>query len=290
MRPAEEILLLLLCRLGQAVRPLRESEFRELAAALERTQADENAEITDALLCSCGVSADARSRILTLLNRRECLQDYLAAAPEVSVLTRISAGFPQRLRALGSDCPSALFCKGDTSLFSTRCVSLVGSRRLYARGRAFAAHIGTLAAKEGFTLVSGGAAGADSIAQEACLAAGGSVICFVPDDLTHYPMQKNLLFCSDEGYEFTFSSARALRRNRFIHALGEKVFVAQCPQCSGGTWAGTQENLRRCLSAVYALQDSSEGIRALAALGAVLLSDFPSEIGSLTPPQLSIFN
>ena len=60
--------------------------------------------------------------------------------------------------------------------------------------------------------------------------------------------------------------------------------------CSGGTWAGTWENLRRGLSTVYALRDGTEGAEALGALGAVLLPGFPPAIGDLEPPQLSIFN
>ena len=291
MRSAEEGLLLLRCRLGQAVRPLGETEYRQLVTLLRQAKAaGMQGQITEELLCDYGVEKSLRVRALTLLHRREVLQRYLDSAPEISVLTRLGEGFPQRLRALGGDCPPALFCKGELSLLGTRCVSLVGSRRLYPQGSAFAAHIGRLAAKEGFTLVSGGAVGADSIAQEACLQAGGSVICFVPDPLMRYPMRKNLLFCSDEGYELPFSSARALRRNRYIHALGEKTFVAQCPQCRGGTWSGTRENLRRGLSEVYALRDESEGIAALGMLGAVLLEEPPAEIDRLTPFQLSIFN
>ena len=291
MRSAEEGLLLLRCRLGQAVRPLGETEYRQLVTLLRQAKAaGAQGQITEELLRAYGVEKSLRVRALTLLHRRETLRSYLEAAPEIRVLTRLGEDFPQRLRALGADCPPALFCKGELSLLSTRCVSLVGSRRLYAQGSAFAAHIGRLAAKEGFTLVSGGAVGADSIAQEACLHAGGSVICFVPDSLMRYPMRKNLLFCSDEGYELAFSSARALRRNRYIHALGEKTFVAQCPQCRGGTWSGTRENLRRGLSEVYALRDDSEGIAALGMLGAVLLDAPPAEIDRLTPFQLSIFN
>ncbi len=289
MRPAEEGLLLLHCRLGQAVQPLRDAEYRLLAAAIRQARAAQP-QLTQELLCNLGIEEELSRRTLQLLNREDALHDYLAAAPDITVLTRISGGFPRRLRALGGDCPPVLFCKGDTSLLASPCVSLVGSRRLLPRGKAFAAHIGTLAAREQLTLVSGGAAGADSTAQEACLRAGGRVICFVPDALERYPLRKNLLLCSDEGYEFPFSSARALRRNRYIHALGTKAFVAQCPQCRGGTWAGTRENLRRGLSEVYALRDGSEGIAALAALGAVLLDGFPAGIGSLTPPQLSIFN
>lgn len=291
MHPTEEGLLLLRCRLGQSVRPLHEAEYRRLVAVLHQARAvGTHTQITDELLRAYGFEAFFRQRVLTLLHRREVLYRYLTAAPDITVRTRLGEAFPQRLLALGEACPPALFCKGDVSLLQTRCVALVGSRRLYARGSAFAAHIGTLAAKEGFTLVSGGAVGADSVAQEACLRAGGSVICFVPDAPVRYPVRDHLLYCSDEGYELAFSSARALRRNLFIHALGEKVFVAQCPQCRGGTWAGTKENLRRGLSEVYALRDSSEGITAIATLGANLLDDFPSELSGLSPSQLSIFN
>ena len=246
MRSEEETLLLLRCRLGQTVRPLRGTEYRQLVSVLHTAKAD--GQITEDLLHACGLESALRANVLTLLHRRETLRRYLDAVPEISVVTCLSDDFPRRLRALGEDCPPVLFCKGDVSLLKQRCIALVGSRRLFARGSAFAAHIGTLAAKEGFTLVSGGAVGADIIAQEACLRAGGSVICFVPDALKRYPMRDHLLFCSDEGYELAFSSARALRRNLYIHALGEKTFVAQCPQCRGGTWAGTRENLRRGLS------------------------------------------
>ncbi len=290
MRPAEKLLVLLLCRLGQEIRPLRPAELRRFSEALAAVHTDENAEVTDDVLRACGIAAEMRQRVLSLLARENVLTSYLAAAPDISVLTRISEGYPQRLRSLGAECPGVLFCKGDPRLLATRCVSLVGSRRLSAQGRAFARHIGTLAAKEGFTLVSGGAPGADRTAQEACLAAGGRVVSFVPDALTGCRARKNVLYCSDEGYELTFSAARALRRNLFIHALGEKVFVAQCPRCAGGTWAGTQENLRRGLSTVYALRDGTEGAEALGALGAVLLPGFPPAIGDLEPPQLSIFN
>lgn len=291
MRPTEEGLLLLRCRLGQPVRPLHEAEYRQLVAVLHQARVvGTHTQVTDELLRAYGFERALRERMLTLLHRREVLYRYLAAAPEITVLTRLGEDFPQRLHRLGEACPPVLFCKGAVSLLQTRCIALVGSRRIDAQGSAFAAHIGTLAAKEGFTLVSGGAVGADSIAQEACLRAGGRVICFVPDAVVRYPMRENVLYCSDEGYEFVFSSARALRRNLFIHALGEKVFVAQCPQCRGGTWAGTKENLRRGLSEVYVLRDASEGVAALTALGAVLLDGFPPELCSLTPSQLSIFN
>ena len=291
MRAAEEGLLLLCCRLGQEVQPLTATEYQQLSALLQAAfpqPPQENVQITEVLLAGLSLPPDYCKRILTLLDREEQLPRYLTA--EFSVLTRISEGFPQRLRRLGKHCPPVLFCKGDASLLNGRCVSLVGSRQLSSGGKTFARRIGALAAKEGITLVSGGAVGADYEAQESCLAAGGRVICFVPDELQRHPARKNLLYCSDEGYEFAFSSARALRRNRYIHALGEKVFVAQCPHCSGGTWAGTSENLREGYSNVYHRNDGSEGMRALQALGAVPVSDFLPSIDKVQPFQLSIFD
>lgn len=289
MRGSEQGFLLLLCKLGEDVQPLRPAEYRQLSKVVPHTSASEG-EVTAEFLHGCGFPPSMCSRIVSLLDRADVLARYLASAQDVTVLTRLSDSFPFRLRRLRNDCPPVLFCKGDPSLLSERCISLVGSRALLPRGKAFAERIGLLAAQEGFVLVSGGAAGADRAAQEACLAAGGRVVCFVPDALQSYPMRENLLLCSDEGYEVPFSAARALRRNTYIHALGEKVFVAQCPQRSGGTWAGATDNLRRGLSEIYVLRDGSEGSRALLACGANPVGDFPASLAELSPRQLSIFD
>lgn len=291
MRPAEEGLLLLCCKLGQAERPLSAAEYRRLRARVNAARPrGASGELTADFLAALGYSAGACDRILRLLGRRRVLHDYLSAHADVSVLTRLDERFPQRLRKLGGDCPAALFCKGDLSLLQTRCIAAVGSRALYGRGRAFAQEVGGRAAEDGFTLVSGNAAGADTAAQEACLAAGGRVICFVPDELTKYPVRENVLYCSTEGYDLPFSSARALFRNLLIHALGEKVFVVQCPAASGGTWSGTTENLRRGLSDVYVLNDGTSGANALIGRGATPVEDRLPPIAGLRPPQLSIFD
>lgn len=294
MRPAEEGLLLLCCKLGQSVHPLTPSEYRQLeryvqAMNLTRTS-DDLTEVTPHYLASLGYNEEMSCRIHELLDRPDALKSYLAAQPEISAITRISEAFPQRLRRLGTDCPPALFCKGDTELLHTRCIALVGSRMLFPRARAFAERIGTMAAEEGFTLVSGGAVGADTAAQEACLAAGGYVVCFVPDALQDYPLRSHVLYCCAEGYDLPFSNARALRRNLFIHALGEKAFVAQCPRTSGGTWNGSRENLKRSLSEVYVLNDGSEGAQALVNLGATYVDDDLPPLSDLLSYQLSIFD
>lgn len=74
-------------------------------------------------------------QITALLDRTDTLHRYLeaAAAQGITVLTRLSDGFPAHLRRMGeTECPPALFCRGDTALLGTRCVALVGSRQLRA--------------------------------------------------------------------------------------------------------------------------------------------------------------
>ncbi len=290
MKRSEAVLLLLCCALGEPVKPLTQAEYRRLAQRLAHRPSDPRGMLTAQHLRTVGYEEEEAARILLLLERTDCLRRYLSAQPDITVLTRISEGFPARLRRLENECPPALFCKGDASLLTRRCVSLVGSRALLARNRAFAERIGELTAREGFVLVSGGAAGADSAAQTACLRAGGSVICFVPDALRRYPERERVLYCADEGYEYPFTTARALRRNHYIHALGEKSFVAQCEAHLGGSWSGAADNLRRGLSELYVLDDGSDGTRELIAMGANRAPDALPSIANLRPAQLSIFD
>jgi hypothetical protein len=57
-----------------------------------------------------------------------------------------------------------------------------------------------------------------------------------------------------------------------IHALGDKVLVAQATLQSGGTWDGTARNLRFGWSPVYCYNDGSEAAQTLAQMGAELIT------------------
>lgn len=291
MREAERGLLLLCCALGENVQPLNRREYKQVMGLLQNVkEKSDEGDVTVEGLCEIGLNRELAERVYQLLERPHQPESYLRRQEDITVITRISPLFPQKLRKLGDECPPALFCKGDVSLLQKEAVCLVGSRRLLERGAAFARYIGDLAAKEDYVLISGNAVGADRIAQEACLAAGGSVISVIPDALERYTAGEKQLFLCDEGYELGFSTARALRRNHLIHALGEKVFVAQCPEARGGTWAGTSDNLKRGLSPVFVLDDGSEGMWALRKLGATYVGDWIPSLRALQSQQLSIFD
>ena len=236
-----------------------------------------------------GYSEYEAGHIVSLLGRERQLDGYLLAAEkaDVTVITRLDTRFPQRLREqLGARCPAALFCRGDLRLLQRPCISVVGSRHLASPGAQFAAQAGRLAAKEGFTLCSGDAMGADRTAQEACLRGGGSVLIFPATELVYCPARENVLYAAEGGFELGFSAQRALGRNRFIHAMGEKTLVAQTGFGKGGTWSGSLDNLQHEYSPLFVFDDKSEGARALCARGATPVQALTS-LQALTPAQLS---
>ena len=292
MTAGERGVLLLCASLAPDDRPLSMAQFRELslrAQAHGAPEGDLSAELRHADLRRLGYDGEAAERILRLLSRERALERSLAEAERLGIvpLTRISAAYPTHLaRRLGTSCPPALFCRGEMLLLQRDCVSLVGSRALREGGRRFAQRAGQLCAQEEHVLVSGGAEGADTAAQEACLASGGSVIVFTAGRLCDCAPRERVLYVSEGGWRLPFSTPRAMSRNRLIHAMGEKTLVAQTGYGSGGTWNGTLDNLRRGYSPVFICDDGSEGARALIARGAEPAGELLS-LAQLTPRQAS---
>lgn len=225
-------------------------------------------------LCALGYGLDFARRILGLLEEEDLLDHYLRRAAKQGYvpLTRAGARYPRKLLdKLGLDAPGCLWARGDLSILDGPKISLVGSRELLKNNREFAEEVGHQAACQGYTLVSGNARGADRVAQNACLAAGGRVISIVADELSKQPLRENMLYLSEEDYDENFSALRALRRNRCIHALGEKTFIAQCGYQTGGTWDGTVKNLRFGWSPVFAYADGSAVVTLLVQMGAQMV-------------------
>lgn len=276
MTGPERGFLLLTGHLGVPGRkPLTTAQLRKLAQRMQQAEnRPENRELTAGDLTAVGCAEEEAAHIVRLLSEEDLLDRYLAGAEKQDCvpLTWATPGYPQALRArLGEDSPGALWCKGDTSLLDRPMLSLVGSRDLYSENRKFAAAVGAMAARLGYVLVSGNARGADTEAQESCLACGGSVISVVADALCKAPLRRNVLYVAEEGYDMPFTATRALSRNRVIHGLPKMTLVAQCSLERGGTWKGTVQNLRKYWSPVCCFDDGSAASRALEKRGAVLI-------------------
>lgn len=273
MTGAETGFLLLTSQLGDPARkPLTTAQLRILAGrvrAAEQTDADRDLAQQD--LLSMGYGREMAGHILSLLDDAQQLHYYCRRGEKLGCfpMTWITKGYPERLkRHLREETPGCLWYKGDISILMQPAVALVGSRDLQAQNREFAKEVGIQAARQGYVLVSGNARGADKTAQDACLQAGGKVICVVADCLADKPYNENVLYLSEDGFDEPFSSQRAISRNRVIHALTDRTFVAQSGLYTGGTWDGTSKNLRHRWSSVYIFCDGSQAAEALQQMGA----------------------
>ena len=295
MNAREAGFLLLGSTLGNPERKvLTTAQLRSLAARVSTMERPtEDRELVASDLTAMGYGPEMADRILRLLSETQLLQRYLVRAKQADCvpLTRVSKGYPVHLRRrLGLDSPGVLWAKGDLAILARPRIALVGSRDIAEPNAEFAARVGREAARQGYVLVSGNARGADRIAQKACLAAGGQVISVVADELMKQEHRENVLYLSEEGFDCPFTSMRALSRNRVIHVLGEKTFVAQCNLGMGGTWSGTAKNLKENWSPVFCFRDGSEATIQLEQMGAISieLSDL-TDIANLQDSTLDLF-
>ena len=273
MNAREEGFLLLTSHLGNPERKvMTTAQLRRLASrvrGMEKPVGD--TPVGEENLIAIGYSWEEAQRIVKLLSDEDILSWYLSQATRKDCIpiTRVSAHYPQRLRdTLGIDCPGCLWAKGDLSLLSKPAIALVGSRDLLPENLAFAQEVGKQAAAFGYVLVSGNARGADRAAQDACLKNGGQVISVVADKLEEQSNTNDVLYLSEDSFDSPFSAQRALSRNRVIHCLADRVFVAQSTFGKGGTWDGVTKNLHYGWSSVFCFEDKTKASQELIQMGA----------------------
>ena len=296
MTGAERGFLLLTSHLGNPDRQvLTTAQFRILADRVSHGDCPkEDRDLTVSDLVALGYGRDMAGRILKLLAEEDLLDHYWNRGQRLQCvpITRVSGNYPLLLRQrLGLDSPGTLWAKGDLSLLTMPKIALVGSRDLLPENRAFAEEVGRQAALQGFTLVSGNARGADRTAQNACLKAGGAVISIVADSLAQKTLHQRILYISEDDFDEDFSAQRALSRNRLIHCLGEKTFVAQSAHQTGGTWDGTVKNLRFGWSPVFCFDDGSCAAQALCQMGAEpVTGEALADLSGLQEAELHFFD
>ena len=289
MTAKEQGFLLLTSQLGDLERkPLTVAQFRNLAMRVTQMEKPKQSrELTEDDLVALGYDRQTALRIVTLLSEEDRLSSYINRGnrQDCYPISRVSEAYPKAVRKrLGLDAPGCLWAKGDVALLNRPAVSLVGSRQLSDANRLFAETVGREVAKQGFTLVSGNARGADRTAQQACLEGGGYVISVVADELEKCPLVKNVLYLSEDSFDLPFSAMRALSRNRVIHTLGYITVVAQCNRQNGGTWDGTLKNLHNNWSPVFCYSDGSATALELEKLGATLIAlEALSDLRALQP-------
>lgn len=168
-----------------------------------------------------------------------------AAQHGVHILVHGDDAYPSNLWASNNPVP-VLYVRGDLSILQQRrAIACVGSRGIRgdyeARQRDFAG----FAAGHGWTVVSGFALGADSVAHRAARDAGGATVCVMPSGLDRpFPPENKGLWSEFAEYpkavmvsEFPFGTAAATltlrKRNKTIVAFALGVLIGQSSATGG---------------------------------------------------------
>ena len=156
-------------------------------------------------------------------------------------------------RRLRLDSPPVLFGYGNKMLLVRDGIAIVGSRDADQDDIAFSESIGDFAAKQGYSIISGGARGVDQSAMLGALKSEGTVIGVMADSLLRaatsskyrkYLLRDDLVLITPFNPEAGFNVGNAMSRNRYIYCLADAAVVISSTPNKGGTWNGAIENLK----------------------------------------------
>lgn len=163
----------------------------------------------------------------------------------VNQLTLTKHLIPEKLRHIPQP-PRELFVQGGNleELLARPCVTIVGSRKVSAYGRAVTVQMATDLARAGVTVVSGLAIGVDSIAHQAALEAGGLAIAVLPCGLDrvyparHYYLAKQIVgrggaLVTEYKANTPIYPLNFIARNRLASGLGDVLLITEAAQKSG---------------------------------------------------------
>lgn len=213
----------------------------------------------------------------------------------VTMLSSSHPEYPDRLRHL-SDPPEPLFHRGALDALGHPCVAIVGSRKSTAYGRRVAETLSRIAARSGWTVVSGMALGIDGAAHRGTLEGGGLTVAVLGSGPERaYPrahaglMERILergLVLSEHPPEVTPRAYHFPRRNRILAALATRVVVVEAAERSGALiTAGIAADLGREVWAVpgSVFATGSRGTHALIGDGATPVTSMEAWAESLEP-------
>lgn len=246
-----------------------------------------------------GISPKSASLVVDGLAATSLLDKELtySNANDIQWLTIYDDSYPALLKHINQP-PSVVYFKGAAPITHAKNVAIVGSRAAdaYAK-RVIESFVPSLVA-HGWSIVSGGALGADSMAHRATLQAGGKTVAVLGSGLLRpYPMSNRALFDQIVASGGTLISSFPLTvepmpgnfpaRNRIIAGLSSGCIVAQAAHKSGASITAQYAlDQGRTVFAVPGMIDNplSVGCHALLQQGAAVaahVQDILAELGDV---------
>ena len=244
---------------GDNVKPLEPNEWTKMAEKLLATQGQPSDLLsfsTQDFSSKLGLTTDEVTRIQRLIDRSASISFELEKYRDMGIMivTRADAQYPRRLKTtLGKICPPLFYYAGDLTLAGQSCVGFVGSRTIDTADREFTKSAVYTVNKKGYSIVSGGANGVDSVSRDESLSNGNCSIEFISDSfikkLRNKPLisaiqERRALILSVSNPDAGFNTGLAMMRNKFIYAQSLGTVVVKSDFNKGGTWSGAIENLK----------------------------------------------
>jgi len=238
------------------------------------------------LMTVFGLSQATAQKVYTGLRDEALLAQELALIERHSVnwLTILDESYPPLLAQIYAP-PAVLYWRG-AEINSNHCIAIVGSRKANYYGQRVINQLVPEFVAHGFTIVSGGALGADSMAHQATIAAQGKTIVVLGSGLLQpYPHANRPLFDAVIASGGTIMSSFPLQmmplagnfpaRNRIVAGLSDGCVVIQAAQRSGASITAhyALEQGREVFAVPGPIDDDlSVGCHALIQQGATLMS------------------
>lgn len=182
-----------------------------------------------------------RSPALTA-QQRKTLNEWTYKSVGERVISVADSEYPENLRHARTP-PVALSVLGDLLPQDDAAVAIVGTRKASPYGKTVAKRIARDLAKNGVTIVSGGAQGIDAAAHEGALEVGGRTIAVLGNGVdiaypaTHRPLYNRIVGSGALVSEYANGVApdywRFPQRNYLIAALSRALIVVEAPLKSG---------------------------------------------------------
>lgn len=193
----------------------------------------------------CGISYASAEKIVQALSDTKLLEKELVLCQknDVQIVFSHDKSYPQLLAAIHAP-PLVLYVKGSLEVLSQRGCALVGSRAADAYAEYVISQLVPEFVAAGYSIVSGGALGADTMAHKAACDAGGKTVAVLGSGLLQpYPLSNKKLFerivasggavVSPFPVTMQALSGNFPARNRVIAGLVPTTIVVQAAKKSG---------------------------------------------------------
>ncbi|MBP7862604.1 DNA-protecting protein DprA [bacterium] len=200
---------------------------------------------------------------------------------QIKVLGVLDSEYPTQLTTgLKGKTPPILYCRGNTKLLSMPGVGFCGSRKASSKGIETATDCAEQFSHEGYTVISGYAAGVDSATHLAALASGGSTIIVLPEGILNFQLKQEfkdiwdwnrVVVVSQFEPKIPWSVHNAMTRNSVICGLSKVMILIEAGMKGGSIAAGRTclEMGRPLFAPVYdGMPETASGNRLLLTQGA----------------------